>query len=227
MRGFGFAVGIVCSVLSSAAFSEDVRFGDSSVKVSPPKGFCELDKTNKADVTLFESMSNFAKAGGFSVITFYPDCHEYGEWRKSNASILTKVVFTRFAKQIDRPPSQFISEACDQRRKLGIPNELKARISKYVTEFTKGNISQTNTMSLGVLDEIKGIVCYFGQLERYRIANMGDVTLVSLSAGTFVGDQAIAIFQWTNYADETSIDTALANLKTIYSDFVAANGKSP
>jgi len=226
MRGLGYAFGIFCLLITPAAHSEDVRLRSSSIKVSSPNGFCELDKTNKADVALFESMSNFAKAGGFSLIALYPDCHEYGEWRKSNASILAKVAFATFVKQIDRPPPQIISEACDQRRKSDISDELKARISKDVTQFSKGNIGQTNTLSLGVLDEIKGTVCYFGQLERFKIANSGDVILVSLSAGAFVGDQAIGIFQWTNYVDETSIAEALAKLKIIYSNFAAANGKT-
>jgi hypothetical protein len=66
MRSFASAVGIFCALISSAAFSEDVRLGDSSVKVSTPKGFFELDKTNKADVALFDVASNYVKVGGFS-----------------------------------------------------------------------------------------------------------------------------------------------------------------
>jgi hypothetical protein len=224
MRGLGYAVGIFCLLISSVAYSQEVRLGSSIVKASPPKGFCELDKTNKADVALFEGMSNYVKAGGFSLIALYPDCHEFEEWRESRAFLPTKVAFARFAQQTDRPPPLFISETCEQLRK-GLSDEQKARISKAVQEFSKGNSNLTNSMSLGVLDEIKGTVCYSGQLGRFKIANTSDVTLVYLSASTFVGDQPIGIFQWTNYVDETSIATALANLKTIYSDFAAANGK--
>jgi hypothetical protein len=84
-----------------------------------------------------------------------------------------------------------------------------------------------NTLALGVLDEVKGTVCYSGQLVNAKIPNVGAVTVVYLTAGTSVGDQPIGIFQWTNYVDATSIAAALANLKIIYSDFAAANGKSP
>lgn len=226
MRSIGLAVGVVCSLISTAAFSEDIGLGNSNVKVSPPKGFCELDKANNADIALFDAVSNYAKVGGFSLIALYPDCRELEESRKASAFILTKVAFARFAKRADRPPTQFISEACDQLRQ-GLSDEQKARISKYVTEFSKGNSSVQNTLSLGVLDEIKGTVCYSGQLVKGKIANTGEVTLVYLTAGTFVGDQPIGIFQWTNYVDATSIAAALANLKIIYSDFAAANGKPP
>jgi hypothetical protein len=226
MRSFALAVGIVCSLISSAAFSEDVRLGDSSVKVSPPKGFCELDKTNKADVALFDVASSYVKVGGFSLIALYVDCRELEDSRKPNAFILTKVVIARFVKRPDRPPSQFISETCDKLRE-GLSDEQKARISKYVTEFSKDNSNVQNTLSLGVLDEVKGTVCYSGQLIKAKIANTGEVAAVYLTAGTFVGDRPIGIFQWTNYVDATSIATALANLKIIYSDFAAAKGKSP
>jgi hypothetical protein len=33
------------------------------------------------------------------------------------------------------------------------------------------------------------------------------------------------LYQYTLYADATSIPSALANLKSVYSDFVAANTK--
>src|SRR6266478_4475074 len=226
MRSIGFAVGVLCSLISSVALSQDVGLGDSLIKVSPPKGFCELDKANKTHIGWFDAASNYVKVGGFSLIALYLDCRELEESRKSNAFILTKVMIARFAKRADRPPSQFISEACDQLRK-GLSDEQKARISKYVTEFSNGNSSVQNNLALGVLDEVKGAVCYSGQLLRAKIANTGEVVVVSLGAGTFVGDQPVSILQWTNYVDETSIATALANLKITYSDFAEANGKSP
>lgn len=226
MRSPRFVLGIIGALIFLVACSEDATLGTPVIKVSPPKGFCELDKTNKADVAFFESMSNAVKAGGFSLIALYPDCREFEAWRRSEALLLTKVAFARFAKRADRPLPQFVSEACEQ-LKRGLSDELKARNSKYVTEFSSGRINQTNTIPLGVLDEVKGTVCYSGELARLKIANTGDAMFVSLSASTFVGDQPIGIFQWTNYVDETSVAAALANLKTIYSDFAAANGKAP
>jgi hypothetical protein len=45
--------------------------------------------------------------------------------------------------------------------------------------------------------------------------------------GTLYRDdnQHIMVPHWTSCVDEISIATALANLKTTYSDFAAANGK--
>src|ERR1700722_9800751 len=163
IRGLGYAVGIVCSLIFPVALSQNVGLGDSVIKVSPPKGFCELDKANKTHIAWFDAASNYVKVGGFSLVALYLDCRELEESRKSNAFILTKVMIARFDKHTDRPPSQFVSEACSQLRR-GLSDEQKARISEYVTEFSKGNSSVQNTLSLGVLDEVKGTVCYSGQL---------------------------------------------------------------
>jgi hypothetical protein len=225
MRGLGYAIGVFCLLISPVAHSEDARFGSSSVKVSPPNGFCELDKASKADIAFFDIISNYSKVGGFSLIALYPDCRELEASRKSGAFILTKVAFASFMKRVDRPPSQYISETCDKLRE-GLSDEQKARVSKYVTEFSKGTSGVQNALSLGVLDEVKGAVCYSGILVKAKVANTHETTLVYLSAGTIVGDQPVGIFQWTKYEDATSIAAALANLKTVYSNFAAANGKT-
>ena len=227
MRGLGYAVGIACLLISVVAYWEGVRFRISVVQFSPPpKGFCALDKTNPTDVEYLDGIANFAKGAGFSVMAAYADCSELAESRKSHAFISTKVAFLRWDKTADRPPSQFISEACDFVRKSGFSDEQKAQTSKYLTEFSKGNSSLTDVLSLGVLDEVEGTVCYSAKLIKAKIANTGDVTLVYLSAMTTVANQPIMMQQWTNYVDEASIATALASLKTIYSDFAAANGKT-
>jgi hypothetical protein len=225
MRSAGYAVGVFCFLIASIGHSEDVRGGKFGVKASPPAGFCELDKTNVTDVEFFDAMSNFARVAGFSVIAAYPDCRELADARKSHAFISTKLAIFKWAKTVDRPPSQFISEACDQVRKSGLSDEQKARVAQYITEFSKGNISLKDVLPIGVIDEVKGTVCYSAKLLRARIANNGDVSLVYLSALTSIDNRPIMIAQWTNLVDSTSITTALTNLKTTYAAFATANGK--
>jgi hypothetical protein len=193
--------------------------------VSPPDGFCELDKSNKAEIALFDVFSNYAKVAGFSAIALYPDCRELGASRKTGAFILTKLAFASYMKPVDRPPSQYVSDACDKLRE-GLSDEQKARASKYVTEFSNGTSSLPNTIPLGVLDEVKGVVCYSGQLLKGKVANTGEISAVYLTAETTVGDQPVGIFQWTDFKDATSISQALESLKKIYSNFAAANGKN-
>lgn len=222
MRGLGHAIGAACFLISTAVHAEDVRLGNSSVKVSPPRGFCEPDKT---DTALLNGLSDYVKAGGFVVIASYLDCRELEEWRRSGTFIRTKIAFLKFSQRADRPPSQYISEACDK-SKEGVSRETRARISEAVTKFTNGSSSVQNMLSLGVLDEERGTVCYAGSLIKGKVANTGEVTLVYLSAATIVDDQPVSIVQWTNFLDDTSIAKALASLKDIHSNFAASIAKS-
>jgi hypothetical protein len=226
MHSFRFGVGIILSLIASVAFSEDAVVNPSVIKVSPPRGFCELNKASTTENAVLDIFSNYIKVAGFSPVALYPDCRELEESRKSGTLVLTKVAFASFVNRTDKPSSQFIAEACDELKK-GVSDEQKARMSRAVTEFSKGYSSVQNTLPLGVLDEVRGTVCYYGQLIRVKIANANAVTLVYLTAGTFAGDQPISIIQWTSFVDQTSIAAALSNLKTIYSDFALANGKSP
>lgn len=226
MRGLGYAIGIFGLLVSSVAYSEDVRLGSSVVNVSAPRGYCALDETNKTDVQYVDAISNFARVAGFSLVAAYADCHELTEARKSDTFITNKFAITKWNKRAGGQPSQFIAAACDQVRRSGLSDEQKARASQYVTEFSKGNSSLKDVLSLGILDEIKGTVCYSAKLIRGKIANGGNVTLVYVNAMTSVGDQPIMMGLWTSFADETSIAAALASLKKMYSDFAAGIGKA-
>jgi hypothetical protein len=86
-------------------------------------------------------------------------------------------------------------------------------VSQYVTEFGKGNSSVKDVLPLGVLDEVKGTVCYVAQLMKAGSTNTGDVTLVDLSAMTSVDNQPIMMVQWTKFVDATPIANALGSLK--------------
>jgi hypothetical protein len=127
---------------------------------------------------------------------------------------------------LDRAPPQFISEACDDVRKSGFSDEQKALMSHSVAEFSNGKSSLKNVLLLGVLDEVRGTVCYEAKLMKASIAGNGDVTLLDMSAMTTLGNQPIVIHQWTSYRDESSIAAALAGLKTIYTDFAALNSNA-
>jgi hypothetical protein len=225
MRGLGYTVGGLFVLISLVAYWEGARPYVSILKYSTPPGFCQFDNTNKVDAEYLDAMSNFAKVGGFSVVAAY-DCRELAEARKSGAFIPTKIGILRWLRTTDRPPPQFISEACDHVRKSGFSDEQKALMSHYVAEFSNGKSSLKNVLPLGVLDEVRGTVCYEAKLMKAGIASNSDVTLLDMSAMTKLGNQPIGIHQWTSYRDESSIAAALASLKTIYSDFAALNGKA-
>ncbi len=226
MRGLGYAVGGLFAMILAVAYWEGARPFVSIVKYSAPPGFCPFDNTNKVDAEYLDAMSNFAKVGGFSVVVAYADCRELAEARKSGAFISTKIGILRWLRTTDRAPPQFIAEACDYVKKSGFSDEQKALMARSIAEFSNGKSSLKSLLPLGVLDEVRGTVCYEAKLMKARIASNSDVTLLDMSAMTTLGNQPIGIHQWTNYRDESSIAAALASLKAIYSDFAALNGNA-
>jgi hypothetical protein len=220
-----YIVGVFLVLIALFAYWEGARPFVSIVRYSTPQGFCLFDKTNKVDTEYLDAMFNYAKISGFAVVAAYADCRELAEARKSRAFIPTKIGIFRWLRLADRPAPQFISEACDEIRKSGFSDEQKVLMSHYITEFSNGKSTLKNVLPLGVLDEVKGTVCYKADLMKATIAN-DNITLLDASAMTTLGNQPIQIHQWTRYRDESSVATALASLKTTYSDFAVLNGKS-
>ena len=55
---------MIACLISSAAHSRDAKVGNTTVNVSPPAGFCEVDKTNKIDSGWLTSTTDLLKEIG-------------------------------------------------------------------------------------------------------------------------------------------------------------------
>jgi hypothetical protein len=223
MRGWAVAVLFVCSFWSSVAMARDVKVGDLVVRVSPPSGFCDLDQNKKTDSSYFDSMNGLMNGSGLSLIVVYPDCGELNKARETEAFIATKVWFASLESVAGKATPATAASTCDESRTIKYSEKDKADLLKIQKEFSNGNSTQ-DSIALGVLEEIKGDVCYVATLQKVKTKN-GDVTpLAVLYAVKYLKNNLVFLYQATKYVDSTSIPTALANLKIIYSDFAAANG---
>jgi Domain of unknown function (DUF4189) len=223
MRGWAVAVLFVCSLWLSVAVARDVKVGDLVVRVSPPSGFCDLDQSKKTDSSYFDSMNNLMAANGFSLVVVYPDCGELDKARATDAFIPTKVWFASFDSVAGKATPATAVNTCEESRTLKYSEKDKADILKVQKEFSNGNTSQ-DSIALGVLEEIKDDVCYVATLQKVKTSSGDLSTMVVLYAVKYLKNNLLFLYQATNYVDSTSIPTALANLKIVYSDFAAANG---
>jgi hypothetical protein len=223
MRGWAVAVLFVYSFWSSVAVARDVKVGDLVTRVSPPSGFCDLDQSKKTDSGYFDSMSNLMKANGFSLIVVYPDCGELDKARATDAFIATKVWFVSFDSVAGKATPATAASTCEESRSIKYSEKDKADMAKIQKEFANGASTQ-DSIALGVLEDIKDEVCYVATLQKVKTKNGDLVPLAVLYAVKYLKNNLLFLYQATNYVDSTSIPTALANLKIIYSDFAAANG---
>jgi hypothetical protein len=224
MRLFATAIFIAAFLISPSAYARDVTVGSSTLSVSPPAGFCEVDKANKADSSWVTSVTNLLNSVGIYLIAAFPDCRELKKLEESNQFIITKVYISAFSSAIGKSSSRTAADTCNDLRTRTYSEQQKTDLAKAAKEFANGN-SLAESKALGVLEETKGEVCYVATLQKVQTSAGDIVTMLGLIAVTNARDNLLFLYQYTLYADATSIPSALANLKSVYSDFVAANTK--
>ena len=215
---------IIACLISSAAHSRDAKVGNTTLSVSPPAGFCEVDKTKKVDSGWLVSTTDLLKGSGVFTIAAFPDCGDLEKSRRSDQFIASKVLITAPFSNIGNASSATVTETCDELRTKKYSDQEKTEMAKTVKEFANGN-SVAESVMLGVLDETKGDVCFVGTLQKVK-TRAGELhPLLSLFAVTYVQNNLLFLYQMTPYVDATSMSTALANLKIVYSEFARANPK--
>jgi hypothetical protein len=220
-----FSIFFVAFIFGSAtaAFGRDVKVGNSTIKVTPPAGYCELDQAIKADRNYLKSATDIDANAGLTLFAAFPDCKELKEMRASNAFVATKVLITAETNSIGKANANSVTDTCKELKEQG--DKLAADNNKSMQDNVKTNSVNTlqNNQFLGVLDD-KGDVCFSAQLITATTPK-GRVRNLNLFATTLLGNNIIFLYSFSPYVDATSVASGLANLKVIYADFVAANPK--
>jgi hypothetical protein len=226
MRPLGPVIFIVSFLISQAACARDANVGDTKLSVSPPAGFCELDTSKTVDKTWLGSATNLLQASGVFLIAAFPDCGALQKARQSNQFILSKIYISAPSSGIGKSSLKDLADTCKELRTTTYSDEQKAKLSKDVKEFGQKGSSLADSIALGVLEETDGEVCYVATLQKVRLKAGDDPTaMLALFAVTYARNNLLFLYQYTPYVDTTSIPSALANLKIVYSDFPRANKK--
>ena len=222
MRILGLASVAIALLFNWSADAREAKVGDKMLNVSPPAGFCEVDKSNKSDSSWLTSVVNLMNSAGITVIAAFPDCKELAQLRKNGQFMQTKFYVTAATNAIGKSSSKTVSDTCDELRTREYSDKDKAELSKAAAEYANGNMN-VDSKALGVLDETKGQVCYVATLQKVR-TKAGDLsTMIAMFVVTYVDDNLLFLYQYTPYVDANSMPSALANLKITYAQFSAAN----
>jgi hypothetical protein len=182
-----------------------------------------VDKTNQQDSIWSTSVTNLLNSAGVTLIAAFPDCRQLKQMEKSGQFIAIKSYVSAATASIGKSSPEEVTQTCDELKTKTYSDVDKASQAKSIKEFSNGG-SSVDSIALGVLEEIKGEVCYVATLQKVKPRQDGDVvTMRSLFAVTNARGDLIFLYQYTPYADATSIPAGLANLKIFYSNFAAAN----
>lgn len=224
MRVFTLTIFVIAFLISPSAYARNVNVGKSTLSVSPPAGFCEVNKTNKSDSSWLTSVTSLLNGAGITLIAAFPNCREKTAMEKSNEFIISKIYISAPTAQIGQSSEKSLTDTCDELKTRTYSDQDKADLAKSAEQYANGN-SSADAKALGVLEETKGEVCYVATLQKVKTKAGAVVPMLALFAVINAHDNMLFLYQYTLYADATSIPTALANLKIIYSDFAAANKK--
>ena len=155
-----FAKAYICRRLFDfvCCICTNVKVGSSTLSVSPPAGFCEVDKAEKADTSWLTSVTNLLNIAGITLVAAFPDCRELKKLEQSNQFIITKVYISALTNEIGKSSSRTVSETCDELKTKTYSDEQKADLAKSAQGIRLTEISVADSKALGVLEDIEGEV---------------------------------------------------------------------
>ena len=217
MRIAGMLIGFALVLLSVPVDAGEVKVQNVAVQLAPPSGYCDMDKSFDYDKTLQANTAKLAEGAGNSFFGLFADCQALKKARKTNDFVSTKVIVQ--GTKLGVAELKNIQATCDELKTLKIADQQKD-MQDNVKKNSGGN-SLGEQSALGVLDEVKDEVCYYGVIQNVT-ASGKNVRLLTIFASALRKHSMFFIYD-VQPLDSTSVAATLAHLKSVYADFVQAN----
>jgi hypothetical protein len=218
MRTVGMgSIGFALIFLSAPAHAGEVKVGNVAVQLSPPSGYCELDRSIEHDKILSTNTSNLAEGAGNSYFALFTNCQELTSARKTKEFIPTKIIV--HGAGLSASDQKDLQRVCDGLKTFKVSDQ-----QKDMQDNVKKNSGGTrlgDQEGLGVLDEVKNEVCYYGLVQNVDVDGK-NLRLLTILAVTLRQHTTFFIYD-SRPLDSTSIAAGLAHAKSVYADFVKAN----
>jgi hypothetical protein len=221
------ALTILLSITTlAAAGAADVKMGDVTLKLPPPKGYCELSPGQAADKRLIDFVTTTVGKAGNDLTAISADCTELRDWRTGKRRLLQHI--SQYQAQKTRRTTAFsvkeTKEACDEMRAQG--QQLSDRSSKNVNDYIHAANSKIDFQGqtfLGVLaDDANG--CFVGLFQKFKAETGDAVAQVNVFYAGSIKDRQVFFYVWVPYRDDSTVNALLAEMKGYTAAMKAANG---
>lgn len=218
---------VLCAAVTVAgAHAADVKMGDVTLKLIPPKGFCELDAGQASDKRLIDFVTTTVGKVGNNLLALSADCGELRDWRSGKQQLLQRI--SQYQVQASRRTSAYTAkeakEACDQVRAEGqkLSDRSTAGINDKIHEANK-NIDFQGQTFLGVLgDDENG--CFVGLFQKFKAETGAAISQVNVFYAASLKERQIFFYVWVPYRDDSTVNALLADMKGYTAALKAANG---
>jgi hypothetical protein len=217
----------LCAVaIAGGAHAADVKMGDVTLNLIPPKGFCDLDASQASDKRLVDFVSQTVSKSGNDLTGISAECGELRDWRSGKQRLLQR--YSQYQMQSGLRTSPFsVKEAkasCDQLRAEGqqLSDKSTVGINDKIHEANSKIDFQGQTF-LGVLgDDPNG--CFVGLFQKYKAETGTAITQINVFYAGSIKERQVFFYVWTPYRDDATVTGLFADMKGYVAALKAANG---
>lgn len=217
---------LFASLVGPPCLAKDAKVGQTSITLTAPPGQCELDASQPGDARTLQLVR--AAIGSNQLLAMYADCKQLADWRMGKRGQLEDFAQYQISSEAaDQPPppdpAQNLKQICASLREegeklmAGLAADVKQRLEQALKTI------QVNQMRfLGVVAD-EANACYGAIAQRLRAENGRDITLVGLSATTYVRGKLVYYYLYSHYRSAQTVTALLAEQKLNIAALLAAN----
>jgi len=203
--------------LSLAASATDVRIGTTSLNLTAPTGYCELDRAQASDKRMLDAVAGMI-SGTNRLLSMSAECQQLRDWRTGKRPLLDDFAQYQTLEQmantvLPSPYDSAITQICGELRAQGdqmlsgMMPDIKAR-----AEQVMASVKVNEMRFLGVLAEEPN-ACYAGILQKFRTEAGTDKTQVGVFVTTILRGKIVYYYLFSVYVNSDTVVDLLAKHK--------------
>jgi hypothetical protein len=217
-------VAFLC-LLGGLAQAGPAKIGQTTIALTLPAGYCEIDATKNPDKRLYDTVRAVLPASN-TLLLMMGDCAELDAWhtgkRKTLDSQAQYQTLTRMMGD-ETVPTELIKQTCEALRAQGdkiladqIP-DIQARAERELKQIKVGE-----GRFLGVVGE-EPLACYAAILQKLTAEDKTEKTIVVLYATTVIKGKLLYYYLFAPFTGEGTMPGLLTKHKDNVAKLLAAN----
>jgi hypothetical protein len=217
---------LFASLLSLPCLAGETKVGGASITLTVPAGHCELEAKQAGDARMLQTVRE--AIGSNTLLAMYADCKQLADWRTGKRGLLEDFAqYQTLTAAMDAPPesapAQTLKQLCAHLREegeklmVGMAPDVKQRLEQLLKDVQVNQIR-----FLGVVAD-DADACYSATAQLAKAQTGKDITIVGLSATTFVKGKLVYSYLYAPYRSGQTVTTLLAKQKLNIAALLAAN----
>lgn len=196
------AIGIHVTAPAVAQSSKVIAFDKSSVTLTVPAGYCQLDPGQARDAQLISLVTKLL-AGHNDLLLYLGDCQQLVDWRTSQRQTLDSSIQVQIASSLrkvdfanDPNRDGIVASVCAELRKK-VPADINAiadTINGRLQELTK-SLKINDIQLIGVVGE-DTYSCYTAMLQKVRYAGTDESVIAIMYVTAMIGNRLLFVYHF-------------------------------